>query len=239
MSTAMATERDAAEAIVTCRGLVRAYGEGAARVRALDGVDFDVFPGEFVSLAGPSGSGKSTLLNMIGALDLPDEGTVVVEGRDLADLDRTARADLRLHRIGFVFQSYNLVPVLSGRENVEFVLQLQGVPVAERHRRAAAVLADLGLESLADRRPGEMSGGQQQRIAVARALVSEPALLLADEPSANLDSSTTEELLSLLARLNADHGTTIVTATHDPVVMSYARRRVQLRDGRIERDEAA
>ncbi|HSG87968.1 MAG TPA: ABC transporter ATP-binding protein [Pseudomonadales bacterium] len=227
----------AAEVIVECRGLERTYGEGEARVRALDGVDFDVHAGEFVSLAGPSGSGKSTLLNMIGALDVPDAGTVRVQGRPLADLDRAERADLRLRHIGFVFQSYNLIPVLSARENVEFIMQLQGVAAAERARRALDVLGELGLAGLADRRPGEMSGGQQQRVAVARAIVTHPVLLLADEPSANLDSATTDELLGLLARLNGDHGMTIVTATHDPTVMAYARRRVHMRDGRIERDE--
>ena len=229
----------AAAPVVACRGLCRSYGEGAAAVHALAGVDFDVSAGEFVSLAGPSGSGKSTLLNMIGALDVPDAGEVRVEGRSLAGLDRAARADLRLRRIGFVFQSYNLVPVLSARENVEFIMQLQGVPAAERRERALAVLAELGLAELAERRPGAMSGGQQQRVAVARAIVTRPALLLADEPSANLDSATTEELLELLVRLNGEHGTTIVTATHDPTVMGHARRRVHMRDGRIERDEAA
>ena len=239
MSEAEVLEASSAQAVVECRGLRKAYGEGEATVRALDGVDFDVFPGQFVSLAGPSGSGKSTLLNMIGALDVPDAGTVRIEGVDLGGLDRAQCADLRLRRIGFVFQSYNLVPVLSARENVEFIMQLQGVPAAERRERALAVLAELGLGALAERRPGEMSGGQQQRVAVARALVTRPLLLLADEPSANLASATTTELLELFERLNRDHGMTIVTATHDPTVMSYARRRVHMVDGRIERDETA
>jgi putative ABC transport system ATP-binding protein len=228
-----------ASALVECRGVVRTYGEGPTLVRALDGVDLDVRSGEFVSLAGPSGSGKSTLLNMIGALDIPDAGTVVVDGQPLGELDRAGRADLRLHRLGFVFQSYNLVPVLSARENVEFIMQLRGVPAAERRERALAILEHLGLAELADRRPGEMSGGQQQRVAVARAIVMPPRLLLADEPSANLDSATTEELLDLLARLNREDGMTIVTATHDPRVMAHARRRLHLRDGRIEREEQA
>lgn len=237
MSEALRAEAE--PRVVECRALTRTYGEGDALVRALDGVDFDVRPGEFVSLAGPSGSGKSTLLNMIGALDVPDSGTVTVQGQLLADLDRAERADLRLRHVGFVFQSYNLIPVLSARENVEFIMQLQGVPGPERRERARAILAELGLGELAERRPGEMSGGQQQRVAVARAVVTHPALLLADEPSANLDSATTDELLTLLAGLNAEHGMTIVTATHDSRVMSYARRRVHLRDGRIERDESA
>lgn len=238
-SDAEELEVGAAVRVVECRGLRRTYGEGEAAVHALAGVDFDVHAGQFVSLAGPSGSGKSTLLNMIGALDVPDAGTVRIEGVSLADLDRGERADLRLRRIGFVFQSYNLVPVLSARENVEFIMQLQGVRAAERRERSLAVLEELGLAGLAERRPGEMSGGQQQRVAVARALVTRPVLLLADEPSANLDSATTTELLELLARLNREHGMTIVTATHDPTVMGYARRRVHMVDGRIERDEAA
>ena len=236
MSEAELCGGGAARRVVECRGLERTYGTGDAAVHALAGVDFDVSAGQFVSLAGPSGSGKSTLLNMIGALDVPDAGTVAIEGVSLAGLDRGERADLRLRRIGFVFQSYNLVPVLSARENVEFIMQLQGVPARERRERALAVLEELGLAALAERRPGEMSGGQQQRVAVARALVTRPVLLLADEPSANLDSATTTELLELLARLNGEHGMTIVTATHDPTVMSYAGRRVHMVDGRIERD---
>ena len=238
MSDEADIDTSGAERVVECRGLQRAYGAGEATVRALDGVDFDVFSGQFVSLAGPSGSGKSTLLNMIGALDMPDIGHVAIEGIALGGLDRAQRADLRLRRIGFVFQSYNLVPVLSARENVEFVMQLQGLPAANRRERALAVLEELGLGSLAERRPGEMSGGQQQRVAVARALVTEPVLLLADEPSANLDSATTTELLELFQRLNSERGMTIVTATHDPTVMRYAGRRVHMVDGRIERDES-
>jgi putative ABC transport system ATP-binding protein len=190
-----------------------------------------------VSLAGPSGSGKSTLLNLIGGLDRPSGGRVVVDGVDLGTLDEAARSDLRLNKIGFVFQAYNLVPVLSARENVEFIMQLQGVRALERRTRALDVLHALGIGELADRRPGELSGGQQQRVAVARAIVTRPALLLADEPSANLDSKTTEDLLSLLREINATHRVTIVTATHDPVVMGYASRRVSLRDGRIVSDE--
>lgn len=223
--------------IVSCNDLWRIYGEGEAEVHALAGVSIDIHEGDFVSLAGPSGSGKSTLLNMIGALDEPDRGEVLIQGRSLKGLDRAERADLRLGKIGFVFQSYNLIPVLTARENVEFIMQLQGVAPAERHRRAQAILEELGLGELAERRPGDMSGGQQQRVAVARAMVTHPVLLLADEPSANLDSATTEDLLDLIQRLNRDHGTTVVTATHDPMVMQYARRRVRMRDGRIESEE--
>jgi len=224
--------------VVRCQSVSRTYRDDSVPVRALVDVNFEVSHGEFVSLAGPSGSGKSTLLNIIGGLDRPDEGEVEVDDVALNGLSESDLSDLRLRKLGFVFQAYNLIPVLSARENVEFIMQLQGVPAAERHARAEAMLAELGLEGMADRRPGEMSGGQQQRVAVARAIVTHPVLLLADEPSANLDSRTTEDLLKLLRRLNEEHGVTIVTATHDPLVMSYARRQVRLRDGRIIEDSA-
>ena len=223
--------------VVRCRNLGRTYDDEAIPVHALRGVDLDVAPGEFVSLAGPSGSGKSTVLNLIGGLDRPSSGEVTVDGVALAGLSEAQLADLRLTKIGFVFQAYNLIPVLSARENVEFIMQLQGVAPAERRERALEILASLGMAELADRRPGEMSGGQQQRVAVARAIVTRPALLLADEPSANLDSETTRGLLELLKRINQERHVTIVTATHDPMVMSYARRRVQLLDGRIASDQ--
>jgi putative ABC transport system ATP-binding protein len=225
------------ELVVKCRNLSRVYDTDAVPVNALRGVDIDIAPGEFVSLAGPSGSGKSTLLNLIGALDRPTGGEVMVDGVALAGLNEAQLADLRLKKIGFVFQAYNLIPVLSARENVEFIMQLQGVPAVERRSRALEILASLGMAELSDRRPGEMSGGQQQRVAVARAIVTRPALLLADEPSANLDSETTGGLLELLKRINLERHVTIVTATHDPMVMSYARRRVQLKDGRIVADD--
>lgn len=230
---------DADVNVVACRNLSRVYDADAVPVNALSGVDMDISSGEFVSLAGPSGSGKSTLLNLIGALDRPTAGQVSVAGIPLAGLNEAQLADLRLTKIGFVFQAYNLIPVLSARENVEFIMQLQGVAAAERRRRALDMLDSLGMADLANRRPGELSGGQQQRVAVARAIVTEPALLLADEPSANLDSRTTEGLLELLKRINLERGVTIVTATHDPVVMRYARRRVQLKDGRIVSDQVA
>ncbi len=219
--------------VVVCRNLSRIYQTGAVPVHALADVDIDIAPGEFVSLAGPSGSGKSTLLNLIGALDAPTHGEVCIDGVVLAGLDQGELADLRLTKIGFVFQAYNLIPVLSARENVEFIMQLQGVAAKERHRRALAMLDSLGIADLADRRPGELSGGQQQRVAVARAIVTEPKLLLADEPSANLDSKTTEALLELLAHVNRAHHVTIVTATHDPMVIAFARRQVSMKDGRI------
>ena len=219
--------------VVECRGVNRTYEEEAVPVHALRGVDFELESGEWVSLAGPSGSGKSTLLHVIGGLDRPTGGTVVVDDTDLNDLSEAELSDLRLHRIGFVFQAGNLIPVLSALENVEFILELQGVPAAERRDRAGAALESLGLAELAGRRPGKMSGGQQQRVAIARAIVADPVLLLADEPSANLDTTTTGELLDLLRRLNRERGVTIVTATHDPMVMGYATRQVNLRDGRV------
>ncbi len=224
------------ELVVCCRSISRTYQDESVPVRALQNVDFEVGRGEFVSLAGPSGSGKSTLLNIIGGLDRPDEGTVEVDGTSLNDLSESELSDLRLHKMGFVFQAYNLIPVLSARENVEFIMQLQGIGAVERRSRAIDLLEELGLDGMVDRRPGEMSGGQQQRVAVARAIVTHPVLLLADEPSANLDSTTTEELMSLLRSLNERQGVTIVTATHDPLVMGYAKRQVRLRDGEIIED---
>jgi putative ABC transport system ATP-binding protein len=224
------------ELVVRCRSISRTYQDETVPVRALQNVDFDVARGEFVSLAGPSGSGKSTLLNIIGGLDRPDEGSVEVDGISLNDLSESELSDLRLEKMGFVFQAYNLIPVLSARENVEFIMQLQGIGAADRRARAINLLESLGLQGMIDRRPGEMSGGQQQRVAVARAIVTHPVLLLADEPSANLDSTTTEELMKLLRSLNDDQGVTIVTATHDPLVMSFATRQVKLRDGQIIED---
>ncbi len=223
--------------VVMARGLTRVYQEEAVPVHALRGVDFSLSSSEFVSLSGPSGSGKSTLLNIIGGLDRQDEGIIELDGEELAPLSEGDLAALRLRKIGFVFQAYNLVPVLSALENVEFILQLQGVGSAERKERAGEALKSLGLSELQDRRPGEMSGGQQQRVAIARAIVTNPVLLLADEPSANLDSETTKELMELLRNLNETQGMTIITATHDPMVMGYAKRQVHLRDGTVERDE--
>jgi putative ABC transport system ATP-binding protein len=221
------------EVVVECRGITRVYQEESVPVHALRGVDFEVRRGEFVSLSGPSGSGKSTLLNVIGGLDRPTQGEVILAGIPLNPLSAAALADLRLHKLGFVFQAYNLIPVLTALENVEFIMQLQNVAAAERRRRALEVLASLGIGELGDRRPGERSGGQQQRVAIGRALVTNPVLLLADEPSANLDSAPPEDLLKLLRRLNEERGVTIVTATHDPQVMGYSRRRVKLREGAI------
>ena len=222
--------------IVSVRDLTRTYLQGQIEVKALRGVDLDIEAGEFTALMGPSGSGKTTLLNQIGALDTPTSGSVVVGGSELAGMDKAARSALRLHRIGFVFQAYNLIPVLSAFENAEFVLMMRGVPEQERRERVMATLASVGLTGMEHRLPGELSGGQQQRVAVARAIVGEPALVLADEPTANLDSKTGHELIDLMRRLNQDRGVTFVFATHDPKVMDAARRVVELVDGRIAQD---
>ena len=228
-----------AERVVGCQGVDRTYGDDLVPVHALRGVDFELSAGEWVSLAGPSGSGKSTLLHVIGGLDRPDAGSVMVDGIDVTALSEAELSDLRLRKIGFVFQAYNLIPVLSAVENVEFIMQLQGVAADGRRQRALAALESLGLADLASRRPGEMSGGQQQRVAIARAIVTNPVLLLADEPSANLDTATTKELLDLLQILNRERGVTILTATHDPMVMGYTTRQVNLRDGRVVDGEPA
>ena len=225
-----------ADPVVICRSVSRVYEDDAVPVHALRGVDFALQVGEWVSLAGPSGSGKSTLLHVIGGLDRATEGDVTVDGVDVTALSEAQLSDLRLRKIGFVFQAYNLIPVLSALENVEFIMQLQGIAGAERRQRALQALDSLGLADLADRRPGEMSGGQHQRVAIARAIVTNPVLLLADEPSANLDTATTRELLEVLKSLNSQRGVTILTATHDPMVMSYTTRQVNLRDGNVVND---
>jgi len=192
--------------------------------------------GDFLAIVGPSGSGKTTLLNLIGALDVATGGEVSVFGQDLAELGKRKRADLRLHSLGFVFQAYNLVPVLTALENVEFVLELQGVG-SERRGTAMEVLEELSLGELADRRPNELSGGQQQRVAVARAVAAKPKLVLADEPTANLDSENSEALLKMMRELRDEHDMTFVFSTHDPLVVSYASRVVTIRDGKVVSDE--
>ena len=223
--------------IVQVTGVERRYPEGDSIVHALRGVDLTIHPGEFTALMGPSGSGKTTLLNLIGGLDRADAGTIIVDGHTLTGMDEAALAALRLRRIGFVFQAYNLIPVLSAAENAEFVLLLQGVPPAERRRRVDETLAAVGLTGLGGRRPAQLSGGQQQRVAVARAMAAAPALVLADEPTANLDSRTGADLVDTLRSLNDTHGMTFVFATHDPKVMERARRIVRMEDGRIVSDE--
>ena len=221
---------------VRCVDLCKTYLQGDQEIKALDHVNIEIESGDFVSLSAPSGGGKTTLLNAIGGLDQPDSGAVWVAGQRIDTLSKGELAQLRLKQIGFVFQAYNLIPVLSARENVEFVMQVQGVPADERRKRSLAILAEVGLHGLQDRRPAAMSGGQQQRVAVARAIVSRPALVLADEPTANLDSVTSDELMELFVALNKNHSTTFVIATHDQRVMGYAKRLIRMLDGRIVDD---
>ncbi|MEE8580095.1 MAG: ABC transporter ATP-binding protein [Myxococcota bacterium] len=223
--------------IVEARGVRKIYDTRGVETLALDGVDLDIEEGEFSALAGPSGSGKTTLLNLLGGLDVPTAGTVELDGQELGALSAAALASLRLHKLGFVFQAYNLIPVFTARENVEFVMQLQGVPAAERRRRAVEILAEVGLAGLEEKRPLEMSGGQQQRVAVGRAVASRPRLVLADEPTANLDSETARKLIEMMEALNREHHITFLFSTHDPLVMEAARRVVRLRDGRVTGDE--
>jgi putative ABC transport system ATP-binding protein len=225
------------ETLLEARAATKIYRAGAIETLALSAVDLAVERGEFTALSGPSGSGKTTLLNLLGTLDRPTSGQIFVAGEDTTEMRESQRAELRLRKLGFIFQSYNLVPVLSALENVEFVLLLQHVPAAERHTRARRFLTELGLGELADKRPGEMSGGQQQRVAVARAIASEPEIVLADEPTANLDSKTAEDLLDLMERMNRDRGVTFLFSTHDPRVMARARRAIRLVDGRISSDD--
>ncbi len=224
------------EVTVECVDVCKTYRQGDLEVVGLDHVSLTIEKGEFVSLSAPSGGGKTTLLNTIGGLDPPDSGRITVAGTRVDGLGKAERARLRLEKIGFVFQAYNLIPVLTARENVEFVMQVQGVATATRRDRASAVLAQVGLDGLGDRRPTQMSGGQQQRVAVARAIASEPAIVLADEPTANLDSSSSQQLMELFVELNESLGSTFVIATHDLQVMGYTRRQVRLLDGRIVGD---
>jgi len=221
---------------VELKDVKKAYRTGPIEVPALRGISLRVASGEFLAIAGPSGSGKTTLLNIIGGLDRADTGEVLVEGKNLQLLSSGQLARLRLQRLGFVFQTYNLLPVLTAMENAEFTLLLQGVQAEQRKERVQKVFAEIGLAGLEHRRPGELSGGQQQRVAVARAMVTEPALILADEPTANLDSVTATALLEVMEQLNRAHGTTFVYATHDPQVMDRARRLIRLRDGQIASD---
>ena len=223
--------------IIQCRGVTKIYQQGSVEVPALRGVDLDIASGDFATLSGPSGSGKTTLLSLIGGLDRPTEGQISVDGQSITGLDAAHLADLRLNKIGFVFQTYSLVPVLSAIENVEFILRLMGRPAAEREARAREVLRQVGLEGLENRRPSRLSGGQQQRVAVARALAPKPAIVLADEPTANLDSQNAEELIDLMAQLNAASGITFLIATHDARVIAHSRRKIEMTDGKITADE--
>jgi putative ABC transport system ATP-binding protein len=223
--------------IVECTDVKKTYRLGKVVVRALRGVSLFIKSGGFVALAGPSGSGKTTMLNVIGGLDSADSGSVMVDGNALDEMTQSQLANLRLHKVGFVFQAYNLIPVLSALENVEFVMLLQGVPVTERRKRAKAILDDVGLEGKYNRRPAELSGGQQQRVAVARSIVSNPSIVLADEPTANLDSKTGKGLLEMMKEMNEKRKVTFIFSTHDHMVMDYARRLIHIRDGLVVDDQ--
>jgi putative ABC transport system ATP-binding protein len=224
--------------VIEVVGLTKDYVErGAIVTHALRGVDLTVESGEFMAIAGPSGSGKTTLLNLIGALDSATSGTIRLDGREIGGLSQMELSDLRRDRIGFVFQAYNLVPVLTAAENAEYVMELQGLPAAERRRRLSELFTRMGIADLMGTRPLKMSGGQQQRVAVARAIASEPALVLADEPTANLDQATGRSLVELMRELNRERGVTFVLSTHDPMVLEQVDRVVRLVDGRVASDE--
>ncbi len=219
--------------VVQTENLKKVYRDGAVAVNALNGVDIWIEKGEFTAIAGPSGSGKTTLLNLIGGLDSPSEGGILLEGRDITKMGKGELSKLRLRKLGFIFQSYNLIPVLTARENVEFVMLLQGEERKARLEKAEAILKEVGLGDCLHRRPDELSGGQQQRVAVARAIVSEPKIVLADEPTANLDSKTGEELMELMQDLNERRAMTFLFSTHDRMVMDRARRLILLKDGKV------
>jgi len=223
---------------IICKELCKTFRQGEVVITGLDHVSIEISKGSFTCLSGPSGSGKTTLLNAMGGLDTSDSGEIWIGDIRLDTLPRGALADMRLQNIGFVFQAYNLIPVLSARENVEFVMQVQGMASAQRRLRSDEVLAEVGLAGMEDRLPSQLSGGQQQRVAVARAIASKPKLVLADEPTANLDSKSAAELMALFGSLNEQRGITFVIATHDARVMGYARRLISMRDGSIISDEA-
>ena len=226
-------------ALIETHDLGKTYNSSAVPVEAVKHVDLRIEKGEFTAIVGPSGSGKTTLLNMVGGLDEPTYGTIMVDGTNIEKLKSSEMVEYRLHHIGFVFQAYNLIPVFSALENVEFIMLLQGIPKAEREKRAKELLTAVGLGDRIDNRPSQLSGGQQQRVAVARALASHPSFVLADEPTANLDSESTGSLLDLMAKLNKDYEMTFVFSTHDARVIERARRIVTLEDGQIKSDETA
>lgn len=223
--------------IIEAKNIYKVYNETKVPVNALNGVNLKIEEGEFTAIVGPSGSGKTTLLNILGGLDLPSKGDIFIEGTNLKDLSSRQLIDFRLHNIGFVFQSYNLIPVLTAKENTEFILELQKVPKKERLQKAMELLEAVGIADKADHRPGQLSGGQQQRVAVARALASQPRFIIADEPTANLDSRSTNDLLEIMAEMNRKYHSTFIFATHDQRVMDKALRIVTIDDGKIIGDE--
>jgi putative ABC transport system ATP-binding protein len=223
--------------VIVTEKLTKVYDEHRVPVRALNEVDLNIETGEFTSIVGPSGSGKTTLLNIIGGLDIPTSGKVFIDEHDITGMRQNALIEFRLNHIGFVFQAFNLIPVLTAKENVEFIMLLQGKPRKERTERAVELLKDVGLSEFIDRRPMELSGGQQQRVAVARALASFPSFVLADEPTANLDSTSAGNLLDIMEEMNRSRNMTFIFSTHDARVVERARRVVTLRDGEVFSDE--
>jgi putative ABC transport system ATP-binding protein len=223
--------------VIDIRNLKKIYNDSEFQVHALNGIDLSFEEGEFAAVVGPSGSGKTTLLNIIGGLDKPSGGEVIIDHTNIGDLKSSRLIDFRLKNIGFVFQAYNLIPVLTARENVEFIMHLQGRPKAERERRVRDLMTSVGLSDRLDSRPSKLSGGQQQRVAVARALASKPKFILADEPTANLDSKSTENLLDIMEKLNREEKTTFIFSTHDARVVKKARRVITIEDGKVVSDE--
>ena len=223
--------------IIKITDLRKIYTEAVAEVHAVDGVTLEIEQGEFTAIVGPSGSGKTTLLNMIGGLDAPTSGQILIDGNDIATLSEKQITDFRLRNIGFVFQAYNLIPVLTAKENVSFIMELQGKKADEAAQRTMEVLKAVGLEGREDSRPAKLSGGQQQRVAVARALASKPKFILADEPTANLDSKSAENLLEMMEKLNEQEKITFIFSTHDPRIMAKARRIITLEDGKVVKNE--
>ena len=223
--------------IIETKNVHKIYDQDSIPVHAINGIDLNVQEGEFTAIVGPSGSGKTTFLNMIGGLDNPTDGEVIIDGENISNLSQRKKIDFRMKKIGFVFQSYNLIPVLTAEENIEFVMHLQGKSKKERNERAMELLKSVGLEGKEKVRPNKLSGGQQQRVAVARALASKPKFILADEPTANLDSKSTATLLDIMERLNKEENITFIFSTHDDRVVQKARRVITIEDGKIVTDE--
>ncbi len=223
--------------VIESKNISRRFGSGDTEVIALDNVSMEIEEGEFTAIIGPSGSGKTTLLQLIGGLDNPDSGSIMLSGSNIAEMSGNQLSDFRRDHIGFIFQAYNLIPVLSAEENIEYIMLLQGIATSERKKRVQEMLSIVGLDGLAERRPAQLSGGQQQRVAVARAMASNPDIILADEPTANLDSKTGIALLEVMRELNRAHNVTFVFSTHDEKIMDRATRLIHLSDGKIQRDE--
>ncbi|MCP4457842.1 MAG: ABC transporter ATP-binding protein [Cytophagales bacterium] len=223
--------------VIEATQLVKTYNPDTIPVHAVNNVSLDIKKGEFTAIVGPSGSGKTTLLNMIGGLDTPTEGKVIVDGVEIDNLNQSELTDFRMHNIGFVFQSYNLIPVMTARENIEFIMLLQKIDKNARESRSEELMEKMGISETSKRRPSELSGGQQQRVAVARALASKPKFILADEPTANLDSQSTNSLLDIMAKMNEEENVTFVFSTHDQRVIDKAKRVITIVDGKVESDE--